>query len=164
MKFLGHSLHPILVVFPLGLLSTSAVFDALYLLTGSTLFPIASSFAIAAGVLSGLATMFFGLLDMYRVRRDTRAMNLVGWHSVGNFLAIEIFVLSWLARQGSPDLIPNNVALGLSFAGVAILLITGWMGGEMVYRLGLAVDSGANQDAPNSLTHKSATKINLYSG
>lgn len=31
--------------------------------------------------------------------------------------------------------------------------ITGWLGGELVDRLSVGVDDGANLDAPNSLTH-----------
>jgi len=34
-KIMGHPIHPILIPFPLGLLSTSVVFDVVYLLTGT---------------------------------------------------------------------------------------------------------------------------------
>ncbi len=34
-KIMGHPLHPILIPFTLGLLSTSVVFDVVYLLTGN---------------------------------------------------------------------------------------------------------------------------------
>jgi uncharacterized membrane protein len=156
MKFLGHPIHPILIAFPLGLLSTSVVFDILYLLTSLPAFPVAAVYTVAAGVLSGVAAMFFGLLDMFKIRKETRAMNIVGWHSLGNFLAIELFSVSWIVRLSVPGYAPNGPALVLSFAGAAILLFTGWLGGELVYRLGLAVDESAHMDAPNSLTHKVA--------
>src|SRR5258705_8799722 len=32
-RFLGHAIHPILIVFPLGLLSTAVLFDVLHLIT-----------------------------------------------------------------------------------------------------------------------------------
>jgi hypothetical protein len=53
-------------------------------------------------------------------------------------------------------LIPSGLALILSFAGIALALVTAWIGGEMVYRLGVGVDQGANVNAPSSLTNQSA--------
>jgi len=156
MKLLGHPIHPILIVFPLGLFSTAVLFDILFLLTSIPAFPVTAVYMIAAGAMSGLLAMSFGLLDMYKIRRDTRAMNIAGWHSIGNFFAIELFSVSWIVRLSAPGYAPTLPALVLSFAGAATLLISGWLGGELVYRLGLAVDEGANMDAPNSLTHKSA--------
>jgi len=48
------------------------------------------------------------------------------------------------------------VALILSFAGVVLALVTGWLGGELVDRLGVGVDDGAHLNAPNSLSGKPA--------
>jgi hypothetical protein len=31
------------------------------------------------------------------------------------------------------------------------LFVTGWLGGELVVRLGVGIDQGANVDAPSSL-------------
>ena len=49
---------------------------------------------------------------------------------------------------------PDRLALLLSFLGAGLALITAWIGGELVYRLGVAVDPDANVDAPSSLTDK----------
>jgi hypothetical protein len=40
--------------------------------------------------------------------------------------------------------------------GIVIALFAGWLDGEMVYRLNVGVDRGANLDAPNSLSGRSA--------
>jgi hypothetical protein len=42
----------------------------------------------------------------------------------------------------------------LSFAGVLLALGTGWLGGELVARLGVGVDDGAHLDAPSSLSQR----------
>ena len=47
-------------------------------------------------------------------------------------------------------------ALVLSFAGFGLAGVTGWLGGELVDRLGVGVDDGAHLDAPNSLVNDSA--------
>ena len=72
-RAMGHAIHPVLIVFPLGLLSTAVIFDIIYLINGNTDFNIASAYAIAAGVIGGLVAAVFGLVDWLAVPRDTRA-------------------------------------------------------------------------------------------
>jgi uncharacterized membrane protein len=62
-KIMGHPIHPILIPFPLGLLSTSVVFDVVHLLTGNGKWSEISFWMIAAGVIGGLAAAVFGLID-----------------------------------------------------------------------------------------------------
>jgi uncharacterized membrane protein len=45
-------------------------------------------------------------------------------------------------------------ALVLSFSGPGLALVTGWLGGELVDRLGIGVDEGANVNAPSSLSRQ----------
>src|SRR5215216_5435712 len=76
-KLFGHRIHPMLIPFPLGLLSTSVLFDVVYLLTGNGKWSEIAFWMIAAGVLGGLAAIVFGAIDFSRVPDGTRA------HSVG---------------------------------------------------------------------------------
>ena len=62
-KLLGHPVHPMLTVYPLGLLSMAVIFDILYLVLGNRLLPTASYYMIAAGVLGGLLAAIFGFID-----------------------------------------------------------------------------------------------------
>ena len=55
-KILGHPIHPILIPFPLGLLSTSVVFDVVHLLAGNGKWSEVSFWMIAAGVIGGGST------------------------------------------------------------------------------------------------------------
>ncbi len=55
-------------------------------------------------------------------------------------------------RGGATDYEPSGAAYAFSFAGLALAAITGWLGGELVDRLGVGVDEGANLDAPSSLS------------
>jgi hypothetical protein len=43
-----------------------------------------------------------------------------------------------------------------SYVGAGLALVTGWLGGELVDRLGIGVDDGANPDAPSSLSGRPA--------
>ena len=53
-QFLGHPLHPMLIVFPFGLLATAVIFDAIYLLTGTVTMAIVAYWMIVAGIVGGL--------------------------------------------------------------------------------------------------------------
>jgi len=74
-----------------------------------------------------------------------------------------LFAISWLLRSNNVDFVPDGLALILSFAGTGLALITAWIGGELVYRLGVGVDPGANVNAPNSITEPSASAANTRS-
>ena len=112
---------------------------------------------IAAGVLGGLLAAIFGFIDWLALPNGSRAKNIGLWHGLGNFVIVLLFAASWLLRSDNVDSVPDGLALILSFVGTGLALITAWIGGELVYRLGVGVDPGANVNAPNSLTESSAS-------
>ena len=68
-----------------------------------------------------------------------------------------LFAVSWLFRLGEDAWHPNAAALVFGFAGVALAVVTGWMGGELVGRLSVGVDEVPKLDAPSSLTHRATS-------
>jgi uncharacterized membrane protein len=156
-KVFGHPVHPMLIVFPVGLLATAVIFDILSLITANPIFPTVSYYMIAAGVIGGLLAAIFGFIDWLALPNDSRAKNIGLWHGLGNVTIVVLFIISWFLRGGNANFVPSSLALILSFAGIALALITLWIGGELVYHLGVGVDPGANVNAPNSLTEGSTT-------
>jgi uncharacterized membrane protein len=153
-KALGHPIHPMLIVFPLGLLVAAVAFDILYLITGNAAFATVSFWNIAGGVIGGLVAAVFGLIDWIAIPSGTRAKAVGLWHGGGNVVVVALFAVSWLLRLGARDNIPDMLAIALGLVGAGIGAVTGWLGGELVDRLGVGVDEGANLNAPNSLTDK----------
>ncbi|HEX2283615.1 MAG TPA: DUF2231 domain-containing protein [Mycobacterium sp.] len=153
-KALGHAIHPMLIPFPLGLLATAVVFDIIYLITDKPGFTVAAAYAIAAGVIGGLLAAPFGWIDWFKIPANTRAKRIGLLHGLGNGVILVLFVISWLLRAGADGWAPNALALVCSFVAVVMAVGTGWLGGELVERLGIGVDEGANIDAPSSLTTK----------
>ncbi|MEV7040403.1 DUF2231 domain-containing protein [Amycolatopsis sp. NPDC051061] len=152
-KAFGHAVHPMLIVFPFGLLATAVVFDILYLITDGAGFPVAAAYTIAAGIIGGLVAALPGWIDWYAIPAGTRAKRVGLIHGAGNMLLLVLFAVSWLLRANAADWIPSAWALVFGFAGVAIAGVTGWLGGELVECLGVGVDDEAGLQAPSSLSH-----------
>jgi len=151
-KIFGHAIHPILIVYPLGLLSAGVIFDIIYLFTGNTTWTTVSYWMIAAGIIGGLLSAVFGLIDYLAIPAKTRASRIGLIHGLTNLCVVILFIASWFLRRDNPG-VPPTTAFVLSFIGVAGALLGGWLGGELVERLGVGVTPGANLNAPNSLTH-----------
>ena len=152
-KILGHPAHQMLIVFPLGLLATAVIFDFIFLATGEPTMAIVSYWMIAAGIIGGLLAAPFGWIDWFAIPRGTRAKSIGLWHGVGNVVVLLLFAASWLLRRDLPER-PDALALVLSFGGAGLALLTAWLGGELVDRLGIGVDDGAHPDAPSSLSRR----------
>ncbi len=157
MRLLGHPVHPMLIIFPAGMFIMAVIFDILRLIFGGTALATASYYMIAAGIVGGLIAAFFGFLDWVQLPGDSRARRLGAWHGVGNFVIVVLFALSFVLRITPAGHVPNLYGLLPSFAGVLLLLVTAWLGGELVYRLGSQVDEGANPNAPSSLSGQPAS-------
>jgi uncharacterized membrane protein len=151
-KIFGHAIHPILIVYPLGLLSAAVIFDIIYLATGNPTWTTVSFWMIAAGIIGGLLAAVFGLIDYLGIPSGTRAARIGLLHGLTNLCVVILFIASWLLRWNSPE-VPSTLAFALSFIAVVGALLGGWLGGELVERLGVGVTPGANLNAPNSLTH-----------
>jgi uncharacterized membrane protein len=149
-KFLGHAIHPMLIVYPLGLFSTAVLFDVIRLVRGGGGWGEAAFYDIAVGVIAGLAAAAAGFIDWLAIRSGTRAKAIGLWHGGGNFLIVVLFIISWLLRLPNPSA-PPLIAFVLALIAVGMALVTGWLGGELVERLGVGVDENAGLDAPSSL-------------
>jgi uncharacterized membrane protein len=155
-KVAGHPVHPMLIVFPLGLLATAVIFDVISLSTSDGKWSSMAWYMIAAGVIGGLLAAVFGLIDWLAIPSNTRAKSIGLLHGALNVLVVLLFIGSWLLRRPDPAT-PGSFALTLSFAAVVIAVVAGWFGGELVDRLGVGVDDGAHLNAPSSLSGERAS-------
>jgi uncharacterized membrane protein len=154
-KVMGHPIHPILVPFPLGLLTTSVIFDIIHLLTGATRWAEISFWMIAAGVIGGLVAAMFGLIDWLDIPSGTRAKAIGLGHGLSNVLMVALFAVSWLLRASAPG-DPGTFSIVLSFLGVGFASLGGFLGGELVFRMGIGVAEGANPNTPGERSRRAA--------
>lgn len=150
-KAMGHGIHPMLIVFPLGLLTTAVIFDILYLFTDRTGFQISAAYIIAAGIIGGVIAALFGAVDWRAIPAGTRAKTIGAVHGLGNVVVLLLFLVSWAMRAGATNWEPSLAAIILGFAGLAVASVTAWLGGELVERLGVGVSAEAGLNARSSL-------------
>src|SRR5215212_5539446 len=108
-KLLGHPVHPMLIVFPLGLFIAAVVFDALYLWRGATGFANVAYWNIAGGIVGGLLAAVFGLIDWFAIPSGTRAKRIGLLHGGSNVVVVLIFAVVWLMRADTPDAAPTTM-------------------------------------------------------
>lgn len=155
-RLLGHPIHPMLIVFPLGLLATSVPFDIVGLVNGDGSWFRVVFWMILAGIIGGVCAAVFGFIDWWFIPSNTRAKRIGLWHGATNIIVVLLFIASWFLRRPAPEH-PASIAFVLSFIAVVLALVGGWLGGELVDRLGVGVDTGANVNAPSSLTGRAAS-------
>ena len=149
-RLLGHPIHQLLVVFPAGLLTTSAVFDVLHHVADSPTMATVAYYLIAAGVVGALVASPFGLIDWLKIPHGTRARRVGGLHGIGNGVVLLMFIVSLVMRGDAPEA-PLLGAQAWSIGGALLALVTAWLGGELVDRLGVGVSDHSGLNAPSSL-------------
>jgi uncharacterized membrane protein len=142
----GHPLHPLLVTFPITFLVTALGTDIGYWWTKNPFWAEVSVWLIGAGLLTAVLAAITGILDFVRIGRVRKRQ--AGWfHLIGNVAAL-IAIINLAVRWNNPidGVLPTGLALSLVVS--AILGITSWYGGELVYRHKIAVVGSSDRNSP----------------
>ena len=146
MKVLGHPVHPMLIPFPIALWIFSLASDLIYLFGfGGPVWKDIALYTMVGGIIGGLAAAIPGYID-YRSLGDPVIVRLAQMHMVINVGLIVLFTINACLRilNGTEALLP----VLLSALGVAALSVSGWLGGELVYVQGVAVQPEREPTAP----------------
>lgn len=136
----GHPLHPMLIPFPIAFLVGAFASDLNFWSTGDAFWARASLWLTAAGLFTGLVAAFVGLVDFLSI---PDARQRAGWiHFLGNGIVLLLTLWSLLHRLGDPAGAVLPLGLALSTAVTIVLLLTGWMGGELAYRYKIGQSDG----------------------
>jgi uncharacterized membrane protein len=152
----GHPLHPILVTVPIGAWVASLLFDvASHLVHRPGFLAQGSLWLIAIGVLGALAAACAGFLDLFAVPTGTRAFRTALVHMSLSLAVTAAYAIGFAWRLGDyrdPAGVPV-LRLALSAAGLAVLGVSGFLGGKLAYRYGVRVADEATQ--AEGFTHRS---------
>jgi len=139
----GHPIHPMLIPFPIGLLVFSLIADLIYLWRGNPIWENYVAFYTLLGGIIGAAAAAIPVLIDWATLTYRAAVKVANWHARVNIIGLVIFIASFYLRtSGGAKWIVSMPTLPfiLSLVGVVGLAIAGYLGGELVFKHGVAVD------------------------
>jgi uncharacterized membrane protein len=136
-SFKGHPLHPIIIPLPIGLWIFSIVSDFIFKLGwGSPVWSDIAFYTLAGGIIGALIAALPGFIDLTGLH-NPKTKSIAIWHMVINLLAVALYCVNfWLRMHRAPG---DNLPILLSVIGIIFIIISGWLGGELVYVRGVAV-------------------------
>jgi uncharacterized membrane protein len=144
----GHPVHPMLVTVPIGAWVSALVFDVASHLAGTPDFlALGAMWLIALGVVGAVAAAMAGFLDLLAIPSGTPAYRTALLHMTLNLLVTAAYTANFLWRHAG-DGPPGAVGAGqlaLNAAGLAVLGVSGYLGGRLAYRYGVRVADETTQ-------------------
>ncbi len=135
----GHPLHPIFVTIPIGLWCFSLACDLIYHFGwGDDSWKKAALYCLAGGWIAAVPAIITGWID-YSIVREAKAAAIAKFHLILNLFGLAIFAVSIVLRLR--ETAPNYQLLPVFISGAGVLLIglSGWLGGELVSRHHISV-------------------------
>lgn len=132
----GHPIHAMLVPFPIACFIGALLTDIAYAKSANVQWANFSIWLITAGLVMGGLAALAGITDFAgdpKIRRIGAAwahglINIAVW-------VIELFNAFVHSRDGWTSVVPTGITL--SAVAVALLAVSGWLGGSLVYRHGV---------------------------
>lgn len=142
LRLLGHPVHAILSDFPLALLGTSLLWDAIGLWRGESVWWAISFWTIILGLAVALLAVMAGAMDYATIPQDHPALGTALRHMLLMLGAVAPYLISLLVRGG--PIPPTGKSLFAVFvleaAGALLLTVGGWYGGHLVFHYGIGSD------------------------
>lgn len=140
----GHPFHSIIVTVVIGAWLASAVFDIIGLgAEDAAPYAVGSRLLITIGLAASVPAIVFGILDYVRIPDHTQASRTASVHMAINFVVCGAYAVQLLFRFTTQG-IPIGMFV-LSCASLALLSVSGWLGGKLSYRYGVRVAADADQ-------------------
>jgi len=127
-----------LVALPIGLWLFALVCDGVFVAGGGEPWNNVALYCVAGGIAGALLAAVPGFIDYLSI--GEAEMKRIGtYHLLLNLGAVVLFAINLWSRFRLPE--TSRIPLLLSILGVVGLGISGWLGGEMVYVKGMAVQA-----------------------
>jgi len=142
-SFKGHPFHPILVPLPIGLWIFSLVSDLIYKFGfGGPIWNDVAFYTIGGGIVGALIAALPGFIELTDLQ-NPKTKSIAIWHMFINLLAVALYCVNfWLRMHRAPG---DTLPIALSVGGIVLIIISGWLGGELVYVRGVAVKQPPDQ-------------------
>ncbi len=135
-----HPIHPMLVVFPIGLWIFSLACDLIGRSVGTTdVWFTVALYTMVGGWIGALAAAVPGLIDfLYYQGGAPPVKGIAIKHMAINLTAVALYAVNiWLRASGQESM---TIPFILSVVGVCMIAVSGWLGGQMVHVYGVGVE------------------------
>jgi uncharacterized membrane protein len=133
----GHPIHPMLVPIAIGGFVISLVADVLCVVTGNNNpWNTVAYYSMIIGIVGALAAALPGLVDLLSLPAGPIKKTAVTHMSI-NLIVVALYICNAWIRHGNPS--DLKVPMTLSVLAVGLLLVSGWLGGKMVFEAGVGV-------------------------
>lgn len=132
-----HPIHPMLVPIPIGLWLFSFACDLLFVLgSGASLWYTLAFYTMIGGFIGAALAAIPGFIDMLALDGVRKRIALM--HMSVNLALVALYAFNIGLRIGGPG--HDTLPAVLSAVAVALLAVSGWLGGHMVYVHRVAVN------------------------
>jgi uncharacterized membrane protein len=135
LRIAGHPVHPVLVMFPVGLFATAVMFDAGDLLGGPALLGEVAYWNVGAAIAGGLFAAIAYTVDVMFIRNGTQAKRAGVLSGLMGFGVLLLFMVILLVRMGSADRSAGGGLFAVELIALAAAVSAAYLGGELVNRL-----------------------------
>lgn len=142
----SHPMHPMVVPIPIGAFTVALVADIALFLGADEAWQHTARWTILIGLVAAAIAAVLGLIDYVGVRMSSRGRRLATYHLMLNLVVVGLYAVSYWLRVVDARGAWGTAAF-LSTVGFLLLGVSGWIGGEMVYRHKLAVVEQADPEA-----------------
>ncbi len=133
-----HPVHPMLVGIPIGLWLFALVCDLIGLGLENPTANVVAFYAMVGGLAGAVCAAIPGVIDFLSLKDKTKAKKIALWHMSINIAVMTLFAVN-IGMRVQDIASPTGFAIGLSGVAVALLAVSGWLGGELVHILGISV-------------------------
>jgi len=139
-----HPIHPMLIVFPIGLWIFSLACDLIRVSGASGgAWASVALYAMVGGLIGALGAAIPGFIDLLYYKGGAPPVKKIALtHMTINLIAVVLYAVNIWLRVSNPSSISPNISTPviLSIIGVALLCVSGWLGGQMVHVYGVGVE------------------------
>ena len=133
----GHPIHPMLVSIPIGLWIFSLVSDFICMRSPTPeLWSAIAYWTLIGGIVGALVAAVPGLIDLLSLK-DPAIKKTALTHMGINLAVVALYVVNAVLRNRDPQSL--GLPMTLSVVAILMLLVSGWLGGKMVYLAGVGV-------------------------
>ncbi len=151
-----HPIHPMVVALPIGLWIFALVCDVISMAGGALAWETTALYSTAGGVVGAVIAAIPGLIDYFSID-EAEMKSIATWHMVVNLTSLLIFAVSIWVRLRIE--MTGALPLILNLCGVGLIGFGGWLGGEMVFVKGMAVQAVEDLAKENEKSAKSKTRL-----